>query len=131
VLDVDIKSFFDTIDDGQLRVLLDQRVRDGVLRRMIDQWLKAGVLEEGAVHYPDGGTPQGGVIAPLLANIYLHHVLDTCFYDMAKPKLPARFIKPPPTSSRKGGGGGPATFDLLGFTHYWRQSHRGRAKDGQ
>jgi len=52
VLDVDIKSFFDPIDHGQLRSFLDQRVRDGVLRRMIDKWLKAGVLEEGAVHYP-------------------------------------------------------------------------------
>src|SRR2546423_7811121 len=70
------KSFFDTIDHGHLRSFLDQRVRDGVLRRTIDQWLKAGVLEEGAVHYPDGGTPQGGVISPLLANIYLHHILE-------------------------------------------------------
>jgi RNA-directed DNA polymerase len=87
VLDVDIKSFFDTIDHGQLRSFLDQRVRDGVLRRTIDKWLKAGVLEEGAVHYPEGGTPQGGVISPLLANIYLHHVLDTWFHDMAKPRL--------------------------------------------
>lgn len=87
VLDVDIKSFFDTIDHGQLRSFLDQRVRDGILRRMIDKWLKAGVLEEGTVHYPDGGTPQGGVISPLLANVYLHHVLDTWFESMAKPKL--------------------------------------------
>jgi group II intron reverse transcriptase/maturase len=87
VIEVDIESFFDTIDHGQLRSFLDQRVRDGVLRRMIDKWLKAGVLEEGAVHYPDGGTPQGGVISPLLANVYLHHVLDTWFEAMAKPKL--------------------------------------------
>ena len=87
VLDVDIKSFFDTIDHGQLRSFLDQRVRDGILRRMIDKWLKAGVLEEGTVHYPDGGTPQGGVISPLLANVYLHHVLDTWFESTAKPKL--------------------------------------------
>jgi group II intron reverse transcriptase/maturase len=87
VLDVDIKSFFDTIGHGQLRTFLDQRVRDGVLRRMIDKWLKAGVFEEGAVHYPDGGTPQGGVISPLLANVYLHHVLDTWFESMAKPVL--------------------------------------------
>jgi len=87
VIEVDIESFFDTIDHSQLRSFLDQRVRDGVLRRMIDKWLQAGVLEEGAVHYPDGGTPQGGVISPLLANIYLHHVLDTWFETMARPKL--------------------------------------------
>ena len=87
VIDVDIERFFDTLDHGQLRQMLDQRVRDGVLRRMIDKWLKAGVLEEGAIHYPEGGTPQGGVISPLLANIYLHHVLDTWFESMAKPAL--------------------------------------------
>jgi RNA-directed DNA polymerase len=87
VIDVDIERFFDTLDHGQLRQMLDQRVRDGVLRRMIDKWLKAGVLEEGAIHYPEGGTPQGGVISPLLANIYLHHVLDTWFESMAKPVL--------------------------------------------
>ena len=87
VVEVDIERFFDTLDHGQLRSFLDQRVRDGVLRRMIDKWLKAGVLEEGAVHYPEGGTPQGGVISPLLANIYLHHVLDTWFEEVAKPRL--------------------------------------------
>jgi group II intron reverse transcriptase/maturase len=87
VVEVDIERFFDTLDHGQLRQMLDQRVCDGVMRCMIDKWLKAGVLEEGAIHYPDGGTPQGGVISPLLANIYLHHVLDTWFEDMARPKL--------------------------------------------
>src|SRR5437773_10690 len=89
VVEVDIERFFDTLDHKQLRCFLDQRVRDGVLRRMIDKWLKAGVLEEGAVHYPEGGTPQGGVISPLLANLYLHHVLDTWFEDVAKPRLRA------------------------------------------
>ena len=87
VIEVDIERFFDTLDHGQLRQMLDRRVRDGVMRRMIDKWLKAGVLEEGAVHYPDGGTPQGGVISPLLANVYLHHVVDTWFEAMARPKL--------------------------------------------
>ncbi len=173
VLDVDIKSFFDTIDHGQLRCFLDQRVRDGVLRRMIDKWLKAGVLEEGAVHYPDGGTPQGGVISPLLANIYLHNVLDTWFESMARPKLRGeaflvryaddfvivcamksdaeklmavlpkrfgkygltlhpektrlvRFTEPAFTSNNKRDGEGSGTFDLLGFTHHWQRTHRGR-----
>ena len=176
VIEVDIERFFDTLDHGQLRQMLDQRVRDGVMRRMIDKWLKAGVLEEGAVHYPDGGTPQGGVISPLLANVYLHHVVDTWFEGVARPKLRGeafmvryaddlvivcelqgdaeklmavlpkrfgkyglklhpektrlvRFTKPSfQSSSGKGGGeGGSATFDLLGFTHYWRRSFRSRA----
>ena len=178
VLDVDIKSFFDTIDHGQLRSFLDQRVRDGVLRRMIDKWLQAGVLEEGAVRYPDGGTPQGGVISPLLANVYLHHVLDTWFESMAKPvlrgeafmvryaddfvivcavksdaeKLMAvlpkrfgkygltlhpektrlvRFTEPASKSNPDGGDGGSGTFDLLGFTHFWRRGRRGGWVIGQ
>ena len=87
VLEVDIKSFFDTLDHGHLRAFLDQRVRDGVLRRMIDKWLKAGVLEDGELSYPEAGSPQGGVISPLLANIYLHEVLDRWFEETVKPRL--------------------------------------------
>jgi group II intron reverse transcriptase/maturase len=87
VLEVDIKSYFDTLDHGCLRRILDQRVRDGVLRRAIDKWLKAGVLEQGRVWHPEAGTPQGGVISPLLANIYLHEVLDTWFEYRVKPRL--------------------------------------------
>jgi group II intron reverse transcriptase/maturase len=87
VLEVDIKSFFDTLDHGHLRAFLDQRVRDGVLRRMIDKWLKAGVLEDGRLSFPDAGSPQGGVISPLLANIYLHEVLDRWFEEEVKPRL--------------------------------------------
>lgn len=87
VLEVDIKGFFDTLDHGHLRAILDQRVRDGVLRKMIDKWLKAGVLEAGALSYPEAGTPQGGVISPLLANVYLHEVLDRWFEFEVKPRL--------------------------------------------
>ena len=87
VLEVDIKSFFVTLDHGHLRAFLDQRVRDGVLRRMIDKWLKAGVLEDGKLSYPDEGSPQGGVISPILANIYLHEVLDRWFEETVKPRL--------------------------------------------
>lgn len=90
VLEVDIKSFFDTLVPGCLRGFLDQRVRDGVLRRMIDKWLKAGVMEEGRLTHPDTGTPQGGVISPLLANIYLHEVLDKWFESDVKPRLEGR-----------------------------------------
>jgi group II intron reverse transcriptase/maturase len=87
VLEIDIKSFFDTVDHGHLRSFLDQRVRDGVIRRMIDKWLKAGVLEDGRVSYPDEGTPQGGVLSPLLANVYLHEVLDKWFEKDVLPRM--------------------------------------------
>ncbi|MEE8133642.1 MAG: group II intron reverse transcriptase/maturase [Gemmatimonadales bacterium] len=87
VLDVDVRKYFDTIDRGHLREFLQRRVRDGVLLRLIGKWLNAGVLEEGAISYPDEGTPQGGVISPLLANIYLHYVLDEWFEKEVKPVL--------------------------------------------
>jgi group II intron reverse transcriptase/maturase len=72
LVEVDIRAFFDTLDHAHLRVLLRQRVRDGVLLRLIDKWLQAGVLEGGGLTYPEAGTPQGGVVSPLLANVYLH-----------------------------------------------------------
>jgi len=90
VLEVDIQSYFDTLDHGHLRSFLHQRVRDGVIRRAIDKWLKAGVLDEGVIIHPDIGTPQGGVISPLLANIYLHEVLDKWFEEVVKPRLRGR-----------------------------------------
>lgn len=92
VLEVDIKSFFDSLDHGHLRSFLDQRVRDGVLRRAIDKWLKAGVMEEGMLTHPDSGTPQGGVISPLLANVYLHEVLDVWFETQVRPRLAGRAV---------------------------------------
>jgi retron-type reverse transcriptase len=79
VIEADIQSFFDTLEHTKLRSFLDRRVRDGVIRRLIDKWLKAGVLEDGRITRPDEGTPQGGVISPLLANIYLHEALDRWF----------------------------------------------------
>ena len=87
VYEVDIQSFFDELDHGQLRSFLDRRVRDGVLRRAIDKWLKAGVMEEGRLSHSESGTPQGGVISPLLATIYLHEVLDTWFDREVQPRL--------------------------------------------
>jgi RNA-directed DNA polymerase len=87
VLEVDIKSFFDSLDHGQLRRILDQRVCDGVLRRMIDKWLAAGVMEGAEWSRPKAGTPQGGVVSPLLANIYLHDALDRWFEREVKPRL--------------------------------------------
>ena len=90
VVEVDIRKFFDTLDHGQLREFLQRRVRDGVLTRLLGKWLNAGVLEEGVVTTPEAGTPQGGVISPLLANIYLHYVLDEWFEREVKPRLRGR-----------------------------------------
>ncbi len=87
VVEVDIRKYFDSIPHGQLRALLDQRVTDGVIRRMIDKWLKAGVLEDGLLRLATEGTPQGGVISPMLSNIYLHHVLDEWFENEVRPRL--------------------------------------------
>jgi len=87
IVEVDIRKFFDTLDHAHLRELLRQRVRDGVLLRLIGKWLKAGVLEEGCLTHPEAGTPQGGVISPLLANIFLHYVLDVWFKREVKPRL--------------------------------------------
>ena len=87
VLDVDIRKYFDSIPHHHLRAFLDQRVTDGVIRRMIDKWLKAGVLEDELLHLATEGTPQGGVISPMLANIYLHHVLDEWFANEVQPRL--------------------------------------------
>jgi RNA-directed DNA polymerase len=90
VLDVDIKSFFDTLDHEKLRALLRQRVVDGVLIRLVGKWLKAGVMEGGVTHHPERGTPQGGVVSPLLANIYLHEVIDTWWARDVQPRLRGR-----------------------------------------
>jgi group II intron reverse transcriptase/maturase len=87
VLEVDIEQFFNTIDHARLREILGQRVRDGVLLRLIGKWLNAGVFEAGEVSYPGAGTPQGGVISPLLANVFLHEVLDKWFECEVKPRL--------------------------------------------
>ena len=90
VLEVDIKGFFDSLVHGHLRDFLDRRVRDGVVRRTINKWLKAGVLEKGQLSYPEAGSPQGGVVSPLLANVYLHEVLDKWFEAEVKPRLRGR-----------------------------------------
>ena len=84
-MDVDLRKFFDTIDHGHLREFLKRRVRDGVILRLIGKWLNAGVLEEGVLTTPEQGTPQGGVISPLLANIILHYVLDEWFEKEVSP----------------------------------------------
>jgi RNA-directed DNA polymerase len=87
VIEVDIRKYFDSIPHSELRTILDQRVTDGVIRRMIGKWLNAGVLEDGSLRLATEGTPQGGVISPLLANIFLHHVLDQWFGTEVRPRM--------------------------------------------
>ena len=90
LIDADISGFFDNIDKEKLREILKLRVNDGGLIRLVGKWLNAGVIEGDVVSYSEKGTPQGGVISPVLANIYLHHVLDEWFINEVKPRLKGR-----------------------------------------
>jgi RNA-directed DNA polymerase len=172
VLEIDIRKFFDTLDHKFVREILRQRVLDGVMLRLIGKWLNAGVLEDGYLSYPEAGSPQGGVVSPILANIYLHEVLDTWFERDVKPRLsgkahlvryaddavllfeteadaravmtvlPKRFgkygltlhpektrlveFRRPDRRPPGGNGTGPGTFDMLGLTHVWARSRRGK-----
>ena len=172
VIDLDIRAFFDSMDRTHLKAFLDQRVRDVVIRRTLGKWMQAGVMEDGAIRYPERGSPQGGVISPLVSNVYLHEVLDHWFEHEVKPRLrgrafmvrfaddgllafereddarrvmevlPKRFerfgltLHPEKTRlvdfrrpSPAGTEGAPQRergFDLLGFTHYWGRSRKGR-----
>jgi len=174
VLEIDFRNYFGSIDHGHLLEALRQRVTDGSLLRLISKWLHAGVMENGALSYPNSGTPQGGVVSPILANVFLHVVLDKWFEQDVKPRLKgqARLIRyaddavlvfaneadarrvlevlpkrctkhgltlhptktkliefrKPDRGPAQGGKGtkGNATFDLLGFTHYWEPARTGR-----
>jgi len=90
LIEVDVRKFFDTMGHGHIREILRRRVLDGVLLRLIDKWLNAGVLEDGGITHPDAGSPQGGVVSPIIANIYLHEVLDVWFEREVKPRLSGR-----------------------------------------
>ena len=90
VLDADVSGFFDHIDHHWLQELILRRVNDGSIRRLLGRWLKAGVLDGVDLTYSDEGTPQGGVISPLLANIFLHYVLDEWFVREIQPRLKGR-----------------------------------------
>jgi group II intron reverse transcriptase/maturase len=90
VIELDFESFFDRLSHAALRSFLDKRVRDGVIRRAIGKWLKASVLENGVHRHGEEGTPQGGLISPLLANIYLHEVLDVWLETVVKPRMYGR-----------------------------------------
>lgn len=90
IVELDIEKFFDHLDHEHLRRILRQRVRDGVVLRLIGKWLNAGVMTGSTLTHPTAGTPQGGVISPLLANVYLNEVLDTWFERRVAPSLPGK-----------------------------------------
>ena len=87
ILDADIKGFFDHVDHEQLLELLRQRIEDPRMLRLIRRFLKAGVLVEGHREATEEGVPQGSVLSPLLANVYLHYVLDLWFTREVRPRL--------------------------------------------
>ena len=171
VIEIDIRRYFESIPHDSLQEILRRRVVDGVLLRLVGKWLNAGVLDDGAMLHPESGSPQGGVVSPMLANIYLHTVLDEWFENEVKPRLvrdarlfryaddavlvfaneadarkvyevlPKRFEKyglalhpektrlfefRRPTVKDGGDDIKRATFDLLGFTHHWGKSLRGK-----
>ena len=85
VVEADITKFFDTIDHDWMVRMLAERIDDGALLRLIQKWLKAGVLDtDGQVLHPVTGTPQGGTVSPILANVFLHYVLDLWFEKVVK-----------------------------------------------
>ena len=103
VVEVDVRKYFDSIPRTQLRKILARRVTDGVVRKLIDKWFKAGVLEAGQVHYPDAGTPQGGVVSPILSNVFLHHGAPGQTWCFQRVKFPPRQeVQPPRRESSLG-----------------------------
>jgi RNA-directed DNA polymerase len=91
VVEADIKGFFDNIQWEWMEKMLKERIKDGALLNLIRKWLRAGILEtDGRVVHPHTGTPQGGVISPVLANIYLHYALDLWFERVVRPKQKGR-----------------------------------------
>jgi group II intron reverse transcriptase/maturase len=91
VVEADIKGFFDNIQWEWLEQMLERRIADGAFMNLIRKWLRAGILEvDGKVIHPQTGTPQGGIVSPVLANIYLHYVLDLWFERVVRPKQQGR-----------------------------------------
>ena len=90
IVDADVAKFFDSLNWTILIKIIRHRVNDGAIIRLIGKWLNAGVMEEGALTYPEMGSPQGAVISPVLSNIYLHWVLDRWYVRDVKPRLRGR-----------------------------------------
>ena len=87
VLELDICSYFDSIVRKQLMEMIERRVSDASILRLISKWINVGVVDDGRLLMSETGTGQGQVVSPLLANIYLHHVLDVWFEEEVKPRL--------------------------------------------
>jgi group II intron reverse transcriptase/maturase len=90
VIDADVSGYFDNISHGKLQEIIRRRINDGGLLRLVGKWLHAGVMDGGILTYPDKGTPQGGVVSPLLANIFLHTILDEWFLKAVQPRMEGR-----------------------------------------
>ena len=90
IVDADVSGYFDSIDSTRLREVLRKRINDGSILRLIGKWLRAGVMEQGALTHPETGVVQGGVISPVLANVFLHHVLDAWFEGEVRPRMQGR-----------------------------------------
>jgi RNA-directed DNA polymerase len=90
IVDADVSGFFDELRHDLLRDFIKRRVNDGGILRLIGKWLNAGVMEEGNLTYAEKGSPQGGVVSPLLANVFLHYVLDEWYEQEVKPRLKGR-----------------------------------------
>jgi RNA-directed DNA polymerase len=91
VVEADIKGFFDNLSHEWLMRMLAERIDDQAILRLIKKWLKAGVLDtDGKVLRPEGGTPQGGIISPILANVYLHYALDLCSRECSSVAVKAQ-----------------------------------------
>lgn len=85
VVEADIKGFYDHLNHDRLMEMLDLRIGDGTIKKLVRKWLKARVVEEdGQIYKPVEGTPQGGIVSPILANVYLHYVLDLWFERKVK-----------------------------------------------
>ena len=87
VLEVDIRKYFDSVNRSKLMELVGARIGDGVVLRLLSKWLHAGVMEEEQLHYEEAGTPQGGVVSPILSNIYLHEVFDRWFAEEVQKRM--------------------------------------------
>jgi group II intron reverse transcriptase/maturase len=87
ILEIDITAYFDTIVRGQLMEMIEKRISDGSVLQLIRKWIQVGVIDEGRLLVSETGTGQGQTISPLLANIYLHYVLDEWFEQEVKPRL--------------------------------------------
>jgi RNA-directed DNA polymerase len=87
IIDADISGFFDNLGHSEMREIIKLRVNDGGIIRTIGKWLNAGVVDGETLSYPEQGSPQGGVVSPILSNIFLHHVLDDWYVKEVKPRL--------------------------------------------